>query len=76
MTDSTMFDASLFKENQLRENGLVKADLCFKSITVVPRKDGNALLRVDHNGQTVRFELSPDQCRHLAGLFTKAADRD
>lgn len=76
MTNSAMFDAGLIKENQLQKDGLVKADLCFKSITVVERTDGNALLKIAHNGQVVRFVLKPDQCRHLAGLLTKAADRD
>jgi len=76
MPDSTMFDASLIKENQLREDGLVKADLCFKSITVVHRTDGDTLLKIAHNGQFVLFVLKPEQCRHLAGLLAKAADRD
>jgi len=77
MPDSTMFDASLIKENQLREDGLVKADLCFKSITVVPRtKDDSTLLKIAHNGHCVSFELTPAQCRHLSGLLLKAADRD
>lgn len=76
MSETETINASLIKENQLREDGLVKADLCFKSITVVPRKDGNTLLRVDHNGPTVRFVLTPAQCRHLADLLNKTADRD
>ena len=76
MSDTETIKASLINETQIEKDGLLKARLSFDQLSIIEQTDGNATLEVLHAGLSVRFMLTPDQCRHLAGLLIKAADRD